>query len=208
MIQVLEPSPGLRSPRDGLSPDCPVLLTEQLVLRAPHAEDIDAITFLANNPAIATMTSRMPHPYGREHAVEFVRKSAARGNGNCVYSMTEAETGRFVGCCALHLADSGEGLEAGYWVGEPYWGRGYATEALHALVDMAFRTRDVPYIEAQCRVTNAASRRVLQKSGFQFHGSDMISVMALNASVSAERFRLDRKTWVSLITWNSRVSRA
>jgi len=55
-------------------------------------------------------------------------------------------------------------------------------------------------------VTNTASRRVLQKSGFQFQGTDMHHVMALNASVSVERFRLDRKTWMSLITWRSKTA--
>lgn len=207
MIQELQPQSGLRSPRDGLSPECPVLLTEQLVLRAPHAEDIDAITLLANNPAIATMVSRMPHPYRRDDAVEFVRKSALRGNGNCVYAMTEAETGHFVGCCAVRPNEAGDAPEIGYWVGEPYWGFGYATEAVHALVDMLFRTRDIEHIDASCRVTNPGSRRVLQKSGFQFQGSDMVTIMALNARVSAERYRLDRKTWVSLITWNSRLGK-
>lgn len=124
------PADGIRAPRDGLSADCPILLTEQLVLRAPHVEDIDAIAILANNSAIATMVSRMPHPYTAMDAVEFVRKSAIRENGNCVYAMTEAHSGRFVGCCALQARAGSASLELGYWVGEPFWGRGFATEAV------------------------------------------------------------------------------
>ena len=139
--------------------DCPVLLTETLVLRAPHAEDIDAIAILADNPAIATMVSRIPHPYGRG----------------------DAET---------------------FWIGEPFWRRGIATQAVHALVDMAFRTREIDHIDARCRVINPASRRVLQKSGFQFQGSGMINILSINASAAVEWFRLDRKTWISLIGWS------
>jgi len=74
---------------------------------------------------------------------------------------------------------------------------------VHALVDMAFRTRDIEHIDARCRVINPASRRVLQKSGFQFQGTGMINVLAINASAAVEWFRLDRKTWVSLISWSN-----
>lgn len=188
-------------------PDCPILVTSELVLRPPHEDDVDAIALLANNPAIATMVSRMPSPYGRADAVAFLRKSGTRTKGNCIYAITEAETGAFTGCCGIEThADDGV-TEIGYWIGEPYWGRGYATEAVHALVDMAFSTRDIAHIDARCRVTNTASRRVLQKSGFQFQGSGMVPIMALSASVAVDRFRLDRKTWASLIGWSGKHSR-
>lgn len=207
MIQENESPERLRPPeRERLRLDCPVLLTERLVLRSPHVEDIDTISLLANNQAIASMVSHMPHPYTRADAVDFVRKSATRANGNCVYAMTTAIDGKFIGCCALRSTADPDGLEVGYWVGLPYWGVGFATEAVHALVDTGFRTTDINHIDASCRVTNTASRRVLQKSGFQFQGTDMHHVMALNASVSAERFRLDRKTWMSLITWRSKAA--
>lgn len=215
-------SPGVsaRTPRDSLSDssidpndsesfehrasayDCPILLTENLVLRAPHAEDIDAIAILADNPAIATMVSRIPHPYGRADAETFVRTSSKRENGNCVYAITETETGKLLGCCSLETTATGNALELGYWIGEPFWGRGIATEAVHALVDMAFRTREISHIDASCRVINPASRRVLQKSGFQFQGSGMISMLAITGSAAVEWYRLDRKTWVSLIGWS------
>ncbi|MCY0092607.1 GNAT family N-acetyltransferase [Hoeflea ulvae] len=216
-------SPGVsaRAPRDSLSDssispsdsesfeqrapsfDCPVLLTENLVLRAPHAEDIDAIAILADNPAIATMVARIPHPYGRTDAETFVRTSSKRENGNCVYAITETETGKLLGCCSLDSTEDGNALELGYWIGEPFWRRGIATEAVHALVDMAFRTREISHIDACCRVINPASRRVLQKSGFQFQGSGMVNILAINGSAAVERYRLDRKTWVSLIGWSN-----
>lgn len=202
-----EAPPGSLSPQSQpptvISPHCPVLLSEHLVLRAPHTEDIDAIAILADNPAIATMLSRMPHPYSRADAQAFVTASAKRENGNCVYAITETDSGRFLGCCSLEAGPDGRSLEIGYWIGEPFWGRGIATEAVHSLIAMAFRTRDVDHIDARCRVTNPASRRVLQKSGFQFQGTGMHPVLSLNASVSMEWFRLDRKTWMSLISWSN-----
>ncbi|WP_454289004.1 GNAT family N-acetyltransferase [Rhizobium arsenicireducens] len=196
-----------RSPQDRLRPDrlgsdCPVLLSQRLVLRAPHEEDIDALAHLANNAAVATMVSRMPHPYTARDAADFVRRTNAGEIGKCVYAITKGENGEFLGCCALEPHDNdAETLELGYWLGEPYWNKGFATEAAHALIDMAFRTRDIAHIDARCRVTNIASRRVIQKCGFQFQGSGMIGSLAMRGMVPVEWYRLDRKTWMSLKSW-------
>lgn len=185
-----------------LRSDCPVLLSQRLVLRAPHEEDIDALSHLANNANIATMVSRMPHPYTVTDAADFVRRTKAGEIGKCVYAITGGDNGAFLGCCALepHHEDH-QTLELGYWLGEPHWNQGYATEAAHALIDMAFRTRDIDQIDARCRVTNIASRRVIQKCGFQFQGSGMVASLALGGMVAVEWFRLDRKTWMSLKSW-------
>ncbi|MCY1665410.1 GNAT family N-acetyltransferase [Rhizobium sp. SL86] len=196
-----------RSPEERLRPqrlrsDCPVLLSQRLVLRAPHEEDIDALSHLANNANIATMVSRMPHPYTAKDAADFVRRTKAGEIGKCVYAITRADNGAFLGCCALEPhANDDLTLEIGYWLGEPHWNKGYATEAAHALIDMAFRTRDIDQIDARCRVTNIASRRVIQKCGFQFQGSGMVGSLALGGMVPVEWFRLDRKTWMSLKSW-------
>ena len=196
-----------RSPEERLRPqrlrsDCPVLLSQRLVLRKPHEDDIDALSHLANNAAIATMVSRMPHPYTAKDAADFVRRTKIGGIGKCVYAITRADNGAFLGCCGLEPhPDDPLTLEMGYWLGEPYWNNGYATEAAHALIDMAFRSREIDQIDARCRVTNVASRRVIQKCGFQFQGSGMVGSLALGGMVPVEWFRLDRKTWMSLKSW-------
>ena len=180
---------------------CPVLVTERLVLRTPHPEDTDALTCLANNARVATMVSRMPHPYTRKDAADFIRRSKTGAIGKCVYAVTEADNGRFLGCCGIEPQDDPATLELGYWIGEPFWGKGYATEAAHAVIDMAFRTRNVECIDVRCRVTNLASRRVIHKCGFQFQGTGMINSMALGSAIPVEWYRLDRKTWISLRSW-------
>lgn len=194
--------PEQRLRPDRLRSDCPVLLSQRLVLRAPHEEDIDALAHLANNSAVATMVSRMPHPYTVNDAADFVRRTTNGEIGKCVYAITKAENGEFLGCCGLepHVNDA-DTLEIGYWLGEPHWNKGYATEAAHALIDMAFRTREIVWIDARCRVTNIASRRVIQKCGFQFQGSGMASCLATGGMMPVEWYRLDRKTWMSLKSW-------
>lgn len=153
-----------RSPEQRLRPqrsrtDCPILLSPRLVLRAPHEDDIDALAHLANNANIATMVSRMPHPYTTADAADFVRRAKAGTIGKCVYAITKADNGAFLGCCGVEPHADERTVELGYWLGEPYWNQGYATEAAQTLTDMAFRTRDIDQIDARCRVMNIASRR-------------------------------------------------
>ncbi|WPE21914.1 GNAT family protein [Shinella zoogloeoides] len=195
-----------RSPKERLRPersrtDCPILLSPRLVMRAPHEDDIDALAHLANNANIANMVARMPHPYMVADAADFVRRTRAGAIGKCVYAITKADNGAFLGCCGIEPHEDGRTVELGYWLGEPYWNQGYVTEAAHALIDMVFRTRDVEQIDARCRVMNIPSRRVIQKCGFQFQATGMVQSLAVGGMVPVEWYRLDRKTWVSLKSW-------
>ncbi len=179
--------------------DCPVLVTERLVLRPPHIDDIDEMAELANNRRVADMLGRMPYPYSRRDAETFVNSTARRDNGGCSYAIALAGNGAFIGAASLDKGRLGLGL--GYWIGEPYWGRGYATEAAHALVDLAFRATTQDVIHVSCRVINSGSRRVIHKCGFQYAGQGMLESLAAGR-VPIERYTLDRRTWVSLRSWS------
>ena len=180
----------------------PILLSERLVLRAPNHDDIDALAHLANNAKIATMVSRMPHPYTAADADAFVRRAANGAIGKAVYAITKADDGRFLGCCGIEQGEENPACaELGYWLGEPFWNRGFATEAAQVLVDMAFRSGGIEMIDARCRVVNTGSRRVIQKCGFQFQGNGMVHSLAMGGSVAVEWYRLDRRTWSSLRSW-------
>lgn len=181
--------------------DCPVLVTERLVMRPPHATDAEDLAAIANNRRVAEMLARMPHPYGVTEAKDFIARSAERNDG-CIYALTLGASGRLIGCAGLE--DRGAGLELGYWLGQPFWNKGYATEAAHALVDLAFRATDADAVMAACRVSNMASRRVIQKCGFQLAGHGMMSSLVAG-QVSTERYKLDRATWVALRSWASKA---
>jgi len=183
--------------------DAPVLRTERLVLRRPEAGDVDALVLLADNRKVSEMLARMPNPYGEAEAKAFIAMAA--DSNEAVYVLVAAgqrpgDGGTLVGCAGLNLTD--RGLELGYWIGEPYWRKGYATEAAHALVDLAFRKTNVNALHVSCRVINPASRRVIHKCGFQYAGQGMLNSIVAG-KVPVERYRLDRKTWVSLRTWRS-----
>jgi RimJ/RimL family protein N-acetyltransferase len=177
--------------------ECPVLVTERLVMRPPHEDDVSELVELAGNRKVAEMLARMPHPYGEREARAFIRAAAERKAG-AAYALALAENGALVG--GAGLSGKGRELELGYWIGEPYWSKGYATEAAHALIDLAFRATEIERLHASCRVLNDGSRRVIHKCGFQYAGQGMIDSLAAGR-VAVERYVLDRKTWVSLRTW-------
>ncbi|MEO4001073.1 GNAT family N-acetyltransferase [Mesorhizobium sp. CAU 1732] len=178
--------------------DCPVLVTERLVLRPPHDDDIPELAELANNRKLAEMLGRMPHPYGEREARSFIAGTRNGSISGCSFAVALGDNGAFIGCAGLHPRAAG--LELGYWIGEPYWGRGYATEAAHALVDLAFRATTVDLLHVSCRVINSASRRVIHKCGFQYSGQGMLESISAGR-VPVERYSLDRRTWVSLRSW-------
>ncbi|MBZ9820625.1 GNAT family N-acetyltransferase [Mesorhizobium sp. CA4] len=177
--------------------DCPVLATERLLMRAPCESDLEQLVTLADNRHVAEMLARMPHPYGEAEGRTFLAMAASRRAG-IVYALTLKDAGTFVGCAGLNTTD--RGLELGYWIGEPYWKRGYATEAAHALVDLAFQRTSIQVLHASTRVINPASRRVIHKCGFQYAGQGMLNSIVAG-QVPVERYRLDRKTWTSLRNW-------
>ena len=90
-----------------------------------------------------------------------------------------------IGGCGFDMRD-GPAPEIGYWLGARYWGKGYATEAVRALIDHAFTDLGHKALQSSVRVTNPASRRVLEKCGFQWTGVGLCRIRALG-SVGAGR---------------------
>jgi RimJ/RimL family protein N-acetyltransferase len=176
----------------------PVLETERLILRAPRFEDAKAIATLVNDRRIAENTARIPHPYALADAQAFLT-AANTGDGEIVFLIT-TRSGSIVGCCGIAKLD-GEAPEIGYWLGVSFWGNGYATEATRAVIDHAFGELGYDTLLAGARVSNPASRRVLEKCGFQWTGVGLYRIRALASSAPCDRFRLDRGLWASLKSW-------
>ena len=91
--------------------------------------------------------------------------------------------------------------EIGYWLSSDYWGKGYATEAVHALIDYAFTDLGYDALHAGARVTNPASRRVLEKCGFQWTGVGLYRIHSIKSSAPIDRFRLEQRIWSALKGW-------
>jgi RimJ/RimL family protein N-acetyltransferase len=137
--------------------------TKRLVLRAPMRGDVPDLVKLADNRNIAAVLSRLPSPYTRADAIAFIEIFSQRADER-PYAITLDD--RFIGVIGFTYRQ-GEPPELGYWLGEPYWGKGYMSEAVKALLDTAFATHQYPQIGSRALSTNAASLNVLEKAGFK-----------------------------------------
>jgi RimJ/RimL family protein N-acetyltransferase len=143
--------------------------TERLTLRAPVTGDVEAITRLCGDYAIASMTSRMPHPYAESDARLFVQLVSRQDRARERTFMIEHEGYGAIGCVGFHKA-AGAPLEVGYWIGKPYWGRGFATEAMAGALHWASEDWNRRTIASGHFAGNNASANVLIKSGFLYTG--------------------------------------
>jgi RimJ/RimL family protein N-acetyltransferase len=176
----------------------PVLATARLRLRAPLREEALLIAALANDRRIAENTARIPHPYTLDNAEGFLRYLEESEN-ETAFAITRTDD-VLIGICGLIMKPH-KAPEIGYWLGVPYWGHGYATEAARAVIDHAFEDLGLERLEAGARVSNPASRRVLEKCGFQWSGVTLLRIHAIASSAPVDRFRLDRGLWASLKSW-------
>jgi len=176
----------------------PVLETARLVLRAPRLGDAKTVAALANDRHIAENTARIPHPYKLADAKDWI--GGANKNPDEENYVITLGNGALIGACGIELRD-GPMPEVGYWLGKPYQGKGYATEAVRALIDHAFGDIGYDALQSSARVTNPASRRVLEKCGFQWTGVGLCRIRALGSSVPVDRFRLERGIWTALKSW-------
>ena len=137
------------------------LVTDRLLLRRPQASDAPRIAALINDPAIARMTTKIPHPYHLADAEVFCADASESD------LKIETLAGELVGGIGVDSGHAGI-PELGYWLGRPYWGHGLATEAVGAVLAWVRLNRRA--IVAGHFSDNAASGRVLIKSDFLYTG--------------------------------------
>lgn len=144
-----------------------VVATPRLKLRPLMMSDAGRIADLIDF-GIARMTSSNPHPYRLGDAEAFLDRTVAGVGRGWRYAI-ETDGEGLVGVIGLE-AKSGPLLELGYWLGQPHWGRGYASEAAGAVLQWARDTQDVRVVVAGRFEDNPASGRVLEKVGFLYTG--------------------------------------
>jgi RimJ/RimL family protein N-acetyltransferase len=147
----------------------PKIETRRLTLRSPEAGDAPTLAALMADFDIARMTSRVPHPYGLEDAEDFVVRCQGRDPALDRNFMIEHEDHGVVGGLGL-FTPPGQPLEVGYWIGRPWWGRGFASEALAGALCWARSDWRKKFIVAGHFSDNPASGAVLCKAGFLYTG--------------------------------------
>lgn len=131
-------------------------------------EDNSELIELAGNWEVVKMTSSIPFPYKNHHASDWIDRQKIL-LPQCKEIALAIRTDTLVGCVSLFDIDDGC-AEIGYWVGEPYWGSGYASEATEQMIKFAFDVLRLTKVEGWCLKDNPASSKVMEKNGFTFQG--------------------------------------
>jgi RimJ/RimL family protein N-acetyltransferase len=177
--------------------DKDILITDRLILRPVRERDAECLAALADNYKVAVMLSRLPYPYRIEHARDFISWVEGKQDDEGIFAITLKLAETFIGVCSYELRDEEE-PELGYWLGEPYWGKGYMSEAVQAVLSHAFTVNRHEKLVSGCRLQNHASRRVLEKAGFERVGRYSIDSLVLKAKLPGHRFHLTRERWERL----------
>jgi RimJ/RimL family protein N-acetyltransferase len=147
----------------------PTLATERLLLRGAVAADAVRLAELCNDPAVAHQTASLPYPYGRWDAEAFVKAAAACDWDRQPGFVIEHRNFGVVGAIGFKPG-AHRRPELGYWLGRPFWNRGYATEACRAALDWARRDWRKAVVVAGHFADNPAAGQVLCKAGFLYTG--------------------------------------
>lgn len=153
----------------------PNLETDRLLLRPFRLADAPRVQQLAGDPAIAATTLNIPHPYEDGMAEAWIRShpDSFAKQDDFVFAITRLENtgeGALLGAIGLTLVLPHARGELGYWIGKPYWGQGYCTEAGQAILRYGFEVFELRRIFSRYMVSNPASGRVMEKLGMQFEG--------------------------------------
>lgn len=170
-----------------------IINTERLLLRRWKDSDAEELFALASDPDVGPRAGWPAHK-NVEESLEIIRDIFTN---DCTWAIVNKETNKIIGCMGYYLhgvsnIDIGENdAELGYWIGKPYWNKGYCTEALKAMIIFCRREKHFDTLWADFFIDNPASGKVMEKCGFTdtgrinycshlYHGEDCpIHIMKL-----------------------------
>jgi RimJ/RimL family protein N-acetyltransferase len=179
--------------------DTPTIQTQRLVLRPLALSDAPAIQRHFNNwNIIRNLASVVPWPYPDDGAESFIRLQLNKiAAGEAIYQwvlVLRSGDGEAIGAIAFRPHVENPKGHRGFWLAEPYWNQGLMTEAIAAVNDFAFRTLDIESFYVCNAATNAASRRVKQKTGAEFVG--YIDLRHHDGQSKSEKWKVTRENWL------------
>jgi RimJ/RimL family protein N-acetyltransferase len=184
-----------------MTPSMETLRTERLVLRALSIDDAASVVRICKPLEVAKNTLSIAHPYTIADANSFLERiteSMANGDTYCwaiALKSPGGEAGEHIGTMGLHCNHGHHHAEVGYNIGIDHWGKGYATEALRAVVEFGFTRVGLARIHAGYYTRNPASGRVLEKCGFVQEGLRPRMYERFGEWVDLALMRIFREEW-------------
>jgi RimJ/RimL family protein N-acetyltransferase len=172
--------------------------TDRLILRAPGPADLESLVDLLGDYEVAKMLSRVPHPYDRDLGRQYLERSTARWE-----NIDQADElgfhidhdGELIG--GLGFKKLQETPEIGYWLGRPYWGKGYMSEALKAAIGWLFENTGHARLACEAMTENPASLKVMEKMGFRQVGEVGCASVSRGDTLPAIRTEMTRTDFLN-----------
>jgi len=150
----------------------PQLRTERLLLSPLTAADIPRIVEYASNKKVAEYTLSIPHPYQEQDAIFWINQAhqGLREGTHYIFAIRDHETEALLGGIGLTVNKHANRAELGYWIGEPFWGRGLPTEATGGILRFGFKELKLRKIIAHHMTINPGSGKVMRNNGMRQEG--------------------------------------
>ena len=160
----------------------------------PYAEaDVAELVPLIGTREVAATTLRIPHPYTEQDARAFI--AGALEPGKILLAITLRSDGRQIGGIGLRVEQQHQHAELGYWLGVPYWGKGYATEAGREVVRYGFQDLKMHRIFASHFGHNPASGKILVKLGMRHEGCQREHLRKWDQFVDSVLYGMSQQEW-------------
>lgn len=180
--------------------------TDRLLIRPLRLDDVEDLARRRSEPPVAEYQS-WTLPYPLETARSIVESVVAMDGPAAgewwMVLITDADTGTTFGDVAVHVGAEGRSAEVGYTLASEYWGRGYLTEALDAVLEYLFIERGFVRVSARLHADNVASARVLERCGFLFEGHTRLSYWVADEVSDDLIYGVVREEWQA---WRTRTT--
>ena len=171
----------------------PTLETARLKLRPYTEADVGELLPLIGTREVAATTLRIAHPYTEKDATDFL--ALCQDPNKLWLAITLQTDGRQIGGIGMRLDDPHQHAELGYWLGLPYWGQGYGTEAAREMLRYGFEDLRLHRIFASHFRHNPASGRILVKLGMRHEGCQREHLRKWDQFVDSELYGILRREW-------------
>jgi ribosomal-protein-alanine N-acetyltransferase len=171
----------------------PTLETARLKLRPYTEADIPELLPLIGTREVAATTLRIAHPYTEQDAKAFLELS--KDPDKLWLAITLRSDNRQIGGIGLRVDKQHQHADLGYWLGVPFWGRGYATEAGTEILRYGFETLALHRIFASHFKHNPASGRILKKIGMKYEGCQREHLLKWDRFLDSELYGILRREW-------------
>jgi len=173
------------------------LYSKRLMLRPFDLTDTKEVQRLAGDRAIADTTLEIPHPYEDGMAEQWISTHHEKfeEGRTVVFAIVLRKSKKLIGAIGLEIVQRFERAELGYWIGRPYLGNGYCTEAARAVLEYGFTTLNLNRIHAYHFKRNPASGKVLQKLDMMHEGYARQHVKKWDVFEDIELYGMLKEDW-------------